>query len=468
VNATGDSTLGLLARYPTISLGQTARFSINATPWDFNEWPGGQVLLKEAGSVLGSATIVDGTATIEVAALELGDHQLEAFFEGNTRFRPTTSSAITQHVVPEATTVAIQAGAGPIAHGDPYDVQASATSAIGGALTGEYRLFVNEQPYGLTQHPSWGRVVLPAGTPALYVAYEGDNTHPPGRSETIHVAVSKGESTTEITNLTPRAVAGTSIHLNTRVEGRGSSPSGTVTFLKEGIAVATQPLGSGTYLDLSSYPAGNHFFKVRYSGDGNYEPSESAVYQFTILPAGPLGIDAAISQNGFIIHATEVGSASQYRIFRKVGSDGWMAFSNPKTFPVWFDANPSPNTVYAYRVEAFNANDQLIATSNVDTVTLTTFIDDPLDPSTPIKAQHVLELLAATNVLRAAAGLPSTSLANVQPGKPILASHLIGLRTAINEARAILGAPAIEALPPVESGGPIKLGHVQSLRDAFR
>lgn len=92
-----------------------------------------------------------------------------------------------------------------------------------------------------------------------------------------------------------------------------------------------------------------------------------------------------------------------------------------------------------------------------------------VQPGAAIRAADLVELRAAANELRSAAGLPAFTFTNGSlTGMQIRAVHLTELRTAVNEARAALGLTAIAFTDPTITPGvtPPKAVHINELRTA--
>ena len=68
--------------------------------------PGGTAALQDGRSVLGNATLTDGTATFPPVSLSAGTHQIVVSYSGDANFRPG-SSGIRQVVIPPDFTVAV-------------------------------------------------------------------------------------------------------------------------------------------------------------------------------------------------------------------------------------------------------------------------------------------------------------------------------------------------------------------------
>jgi hypothetical protein len=182
-----------------------------------------------------------------------------------------------------------------------------------------------------------------------------------------------------------------------------------------------------------------------------------------VAPTGSFWVEASLTPfNSLEILGFGV-SGNDFRLFRRPQSGA--GYLNQRSIPVFTDSF-SPGQVLLYYIESWSGG-QMVARSNSDIVVTYPFIDDPILPSTPIKAAHVSELVAATNLLRAAAGLPAISIGDARAGDPIRASHVQLLRQAINEGRTAMGASAFAFTTTPAVGGLIQIKDIQDLRDAL-
>jgi hypothetical protein len=156
---------------------------------------------------------------------------------------------------------------------------------------------------------------------------------------------------------------------------------------------------------------------------------------------------------------------THYLVHRRAGAGAWT--TSTQFSPFYSESFPQTGTPYTYWIEALDSGNNVIATSNADTAMIVAFTDDPITTTTPIKALHETEIVAAANVLRTLAGLPALpSQANA--GDIIHASQILAIRNAINEARVALGAAPIAFSTDVAAGSPVRIQHIQDLREAMR
>lgn len=99
----------------------------------------------------------------------------------------------------------------------------------------------------------------------------------------------------------------------------------------------------------------------------------------------------------------------------------------------------------------------------------TVFTDDPLVAGvTTIKREHLLQLRAAINFYRTAAGLPGLPFTDDQP-VVMKGFYIAELRNALDPALAALNLPALSYTDPaIDETTPIKAAHLQELREAAR
>jgi hypothetical protein len=160
-------------------------------------------------------------------------------------------------------------------------------------------------------------------------------------------------------------------------------------------------------------------------------------------------------------------------ISRKRAGGTWSAAVCCTNSP-WIDTTTDAETVYLYRAESYDRT----TVSEADVAMRFPFTNDPLLPEAPVSALHVAEVIRATNILRAAAGLgvvvlpPVTSAQGrhriVGGGSGFPASQVTLLRSAINEARQALGAYKFVFNASVSDNATINAQQIQELREALQ
>jgi hypothetical protein len=109
--AAGEVFLNLAPRLTLLSLtsspnpsgqGQTVTFTatltLNVPPLPAGVQPSGTVTFFEPGLNIGTAPLINGTATVSISTLSVGSHEVIAQYSGDTSFRPSVSNNVIQVV----------------------------------------------------------------------------------------------------------------------------------------------------------------------------------------------------------------------------------------------------------------------------------------------------------------------------------------------------------------------------------
>ncbi len=488
-NAPGELQLDLTAAYPTISAGQTERFTVGAHV-PVNVWtaptPQGTVTVNEGATAQGSGDLSSGWATVNASSLALGTHTLSAALPASSDYKVATSSSVSVNVVSDTTTTTLtndHAGQ-TVQYGTELILTANVTSPIAGSLYGSFWLYTDGQRSAnsmsgppLTIYSNY----LPPGTHSFYVTYEGNATQPPSTSNTVTQQIVKADSHVELEapNWWGKYGQDLTRRFSISPANGGGTPGGNV-HVYEGRTLLLTFYADPTHFSggvdgdftLPVLPVGTHFLYATYDGDSNYNPSKSAVVRFDVLPNSTLAIQAVADPVNHTVGVWGLFSGPNagydtFVVHRRVNSGPWSTVNQVQLYPSYTEYNPASGTVYTYYIEAFDGSHNLLATSNVDSVTLTSFTDDPLTIDSPIKALHLTELVTAVNVFRTAANLQPIVLADIAPNGTILATHLTALQNALNEARTALESGTF-AFTGGTPGTAIKAQHVQDLREAIK
>jgi len=125
---------------------------------------------------------------------------------------------------------------------------------------------------------AYSTAALPVGTDSIKVVYEGDGTYATSTSAVLSQVVKKAASTTALIASVNPSSYGQTITFTATVTGGAGVPSGTVTFLKNGLnlaAVTLNSLGKATFATAALVP-GTHAITAIYSGNASYLTSTSA------------------------------------------------------------------------------------------------------------------------------------------------------------------------------------------------
>jgi hypothetical protein len=149
------------------------------------------VQFNNGATILGSANMVNGVATLPVTTLPVGANPLVAYYPGDATHRGFTSLIVTQTVNKAHTSVAIASSLNPSIDGQAVTFTATVSPAT---ATGSVQFLEGSTILGTA--PVTGGVAalslsnLPVGRHAIKAAYNGDTNYLAGTSATLTQTVS--------------------------------------------------------------------------------------------------------------------------------------------------------------------------------------------------------------------------------------------------------------------------------------
>lgn len=481
-NRAGETNMTASRDAAVVTVGQTATYKITVnaliTPSEGDPAPTGTVTLKNGATTLGSAELVNRTATLSTNALPAGTHALTVVYNGDGNFRTNTAS-VTQNVVTEKSFVTLTTSplTSSVEYGHAWSFVADVTSEVAGDASGSVWLYVDgvKNPSSTSApHGEWSVYnELAVGVHTVRAVYTGDTTHPTAESANVNVTLLKEPS--KITTTAGDALtltAGQSSQIAFTVAGLHYSgsrkPAGNLV-IYDGLSQLTTVAISGGWVNatIPALAAGVHYLRFQFDGNDDYGAS-SLTLRASVLPSTGLTLDAFVNGNAIDVVLPYRQLYNQYYLFyRRIDNGAWETWQQLTN--AYHEAAPQAGKVYTYRVELYEANTyKLLETSNADSAMLATFTDQPLWRGSVIKAQHMTEILSAVNTMRSAAGLAAVSFNDLAKGLAPRAWHITYLRAALNEARTALGSTPVTFSGSVAAGGVIRASDVQNLRDALR
>ena len=279
VNKVTTSVAMVLSQNPA-PFGQGIPLAATVTPIS----AGGTVKFLEGSSVLGTATVAGGTATLSIATLPVGRHAITAVYSGDAANAGSTSSAVTETINPRVTTLAVSSSVSPSAFGQAVTFTASVTPA---SASGTVQ-FLDGSTVLATVAVASGSAstvaTLPVGTHSVSASYSGDTNDAPSASASISQIVQQAPSTTTLSSNTNRSPQGQPIPMSVAVSP--ASATGSVSLMSGATVLATAALVSGAAtFNISNLPAGSNSIYARYLGDASYLASNSAtIVQIVLIP----------------------------------------------------------------------------------------------------------------------------------------------------------------------------------------
>ena len=251
----------------------------------------GPVTFYDGSTVLGTAPIVSGTATLTIPSLPVGPHPISTTTPGDTNNNPATSPT-TNVTVSKSTPTVTVATSGTTTYGSAVTITATLPTGVTGTVTitsGGVTLGTGTVVNGIVTITT---STLPTGTDPITATYNGDVNNNPNAGTTTQV-VSKTNPTVTVTTSGP-STYGDPVTITATVP---TGVTGTVT-----ITSGTAILGSGSVtaagtvtITTSTLPPGIDPITATYSGDSNTNPATGNTTQsvaksnptVTVTTSGP-------------------------------------------------------------------------------------------------------------------------------------------------------------------------------------
>ncbi|HYC93110.1 MAG TPA: Ig-like domain repeat protein [Thermoanaerobaculia bacterium] len=251
--------------------GEGATFSVRVVARE--GVPNGSVTFTDNGAELQTLPLVNGAATLN-ATLEPGVHALAAVYDGTPLFAPS-AAAMTHEVLRGRTTATLSMPEMPHVHGDPLNLRVIVQPVAPAFGTATGTVTVQDVGSATLENGTavFPSIVLDAGTYILYASYPGDARFDGSSSTPAMVTVRKAATVTSAT------ATGSTLTVGVSATARpGLDVTGVVTVSENGTVIAQQAVAAGTVvLDLSALSSGDHHLDIAFLGNGNFEPSSTAV-----------------------------------------------------------------------------------------------------------------------------------------------------------------------------------------------
>jgi uncharacterized protein (TIGR03437 family) len=241
--------------------------------------------VPQPAPVVGTATLVNGSASVYLNSLSTGSHLIFATYAGNTVFASSSSALLGFTVNPVPVSAYVTASPNPSAPGQAVTFTATITPPFSGTPSGSVTFKDGTSTLGSATlsggQAGFTTSTLALGTHSISVVYSGDSNFTGTTSTVVTQTVKNAQpvaTQTMITSFVNPTLVTQPTNFTVTVSASGSgTPTGTVT-IKDGTATLTMlTLGNGTATDMSqSLTAGAHSITAVYSGDSNFTGSTSA------------------------------------------------------------------------------------------------------------------------------------------------------------------------------------------------
>lgn len=316
---TEPTTTTVQASDNPITFGQSV--TLTATVSAAVGTPTGSVTFSDGSTTLGAAALSGGVASINVPALQAGDHSVVAAYAGDGNDSASTSDnlALTVNKAGSATTVL--SSSNPAVYGTPVTFTATVSSGVA-TPTGTMTFSDGATTLATVALNSSGVATLTSsalgiGSHDITATFSGDS-HLTGSSDSVSQVVVSVPTTTTLTSTQNPSTYGVADTVTATVVAQtGGSVSGTVTFSDGSTVLATVPVnGNKASFDASTLTVGAHTITASYSGNATDAGSASAALDQAVT-AIPTAVALTSSTNPstlnqpvtFIATVSEAGGA---------------------------------------------------------------------------------------------------------------------------------------------------------------
>jgi hypothetical protein len=261
--------------------------------------PTGSVTFMDGGSTLGSASVDSSGTARFMTMLGLGAHSVTASYGGDTNFTTSTSGAQSEMVGQDSTATAVSADSNPAVFGQPVTLTATVSAAPpgSGTATGTVTFRDGTTVLGTSTVDAMGHAALAAltfsvGSHSITASYGGNTNFTASTSATFTETINPAGTTTSLTwengSASP-SVYGQPVTFNATVTASPPStatPTGSVTFYRDGTAIATISFSGGQASFTTAYSTpGTHSFFAQMVATANFQTSQSATLSQTVNAA---------------------------------------------------------------------------------------------------------------------------------------------------------------------------------------
>jgi autotransporter-associated beta strand protein len=345
--------------------------------------PTGVVQFLNGTTTLGNGTLSNGVASITTMALPVGADSITAAYLGDGTFAASTSAAITQTVSKATVTSNLSSSANPsgLGQGVTFTDTVSAVSPGAGLPTGTVQFFNGSVLLGtgtlLAGVATFSTPSLPVGTSSITATYPGDTNFLTNTSAVLPQTVGQGNNTVTVSSTKTNPVTTESIVLTATVAAVSpatGTPTGTVVFMSNGIALGSGTLSGGQATLTTSFASvGTQSVTAVYQGASSFTANTSAALSIVVGDGNELFLNSLYKK---IFHAA----------VESTGLNTWQ--------PLLADGMPRKQVV------------RQIVNSNSLTRTSTALLHQILGPKATVKGSHAK---LVNSLYAAILGVPPTA-----------------------------------------------------------
>lgn len=271
--------------------------------------PSGQVSFLDGSTVIGTAMLSAGTASLTISTLGVGSHNIAARFDGDLQFNGSISAPLAQSIGKAATTTSLATSGTPTVFGEEVTLSATiSVTAPGVAIpSGQVVFFADGSPIGVgfVQNgvATFTTTSLPVGLHNLTATYNGNGDTNGSTSNTVVQTVNQGSTASTLVSSASPAVFGQNIVFTATVAPVAPAtgiPSGSVQFTIDGNTQTVNLVNGQATVTTSTLAVGTHTVSFTYAGDANFNGSASNALQQVVNQATTTtGLSSSVNPSVF-------------------------------------------------------------------------------------------------------------------------------------------------------------------------
>ncbi len=259
---------------------------------------GGVISFYDGALVLGQAPLISGLATLKIATLATGSHQLHVVYSGDEVYVASVSPVLSASVTPATTVTTLSLAEVNVPLGQPivFNIRVGSGSASMPGGTVVIRANGTVLTSGTVANVTSGvgyatlsvaSAVLGFGTFGVTASYSGDGNNLPSDTSAapVSVAVVSSVTTTLLTLSSTQVPPQNPVTLTASVRNASQVvATGSIEFLMNGAVLATVPLdATGSAITrLAAQPVGSYALSVQYLPSGFWAGSVSGPQTLTV------------------------------------------------------------------------------------------------------------------------------------------------------------------------------------------
>ena len=284
--ATTQTSMAVSAITSTVNSTETLTVTVTGS----GGIPGGQVTFLDGTTVIGTANLsANGSASLSVSNLALGQHSLSASYSGDTNDAASSSSPQTITINKGAPSLTLVSSSNPSVAGLQVvftaNLSGTTVAPTGSVTFTEGTTVLGSSPIAANGSANLSISTLSVGQHTVVANYTGDSNNSAATSPGVVETIQQSTSAITLSSNKNPALVGDVVTFAMTVSGTGAQPTGTVILRDGANSVGTAGIDANglATLSISTLSIGAHTLVATYNGDSSHPGSVSGPLQLSIL-----------------------------------------------------------------------------------------------------------------------------------------------------------------------------------------